>query len=137
MISGVLVIVALLVAPYVRPWLAQRSQLAQGRAEVQRLELEVARLQTERNRWDDPAYVEQQARRRLGLLKPGEVGYVPIEPTAPSRATDPRSAEAAVPPRHDAAWYGTLWQSVVGAGAPAPAAVPPATAPLGTGDGTP
>ncbi len=137
MISGVLVIVALLVAPYVRPWLAQRSQLAEGRAEVVRLELEVARLQTERNRWDDPAYVEQQARLRLGLLKPGEVGYVRIEPTAPSRAADPRSAEAAVPPRHGTAWYGTLWQSVVGAGTPAPAAAPPATAPAGTGGGTP
>jgi hypothetical protein len=100
---------------------------------VLQLEREVERLQTERNRWDDPAYVELEARRRLGLLKPGEVGYVRIDPAAPTRASDPRSAAAAVPPRHGTAWYGTLWQSVVGAGAPPPAPVPAATAPAGTG----
>ena len=43
MMSGVLVILALLIAPYVRPWLAQRSQLDQGRAEVQQLQQQVAR----------------------------------------------------------------------------------------------
>jgi hypothetical protein len=129
MLSGVLVILALLIAPYVRPWLAQRSQLAQGRAEVVRLEAEVARLEAERDRWDDPAYIRQQARLRLGMLRPGEIGYVRLDPAAPARPADPRTAAAAVPPRHDVAWYGTLWQSVVGAGAPPPAPAPAATAP--------
>ncbi len=131
MLSGVLVILALLIAPYVRPWLAQRSQLEQGRAEVQQLQEEVTRLQAERDRWDDPAYIRAQARARLGMLNPGEVGYVRLDPAAPTRATDPRSAAAAVPPKHDTAWYGTLWQSVVGAGAPPPQPVPAATAPAG------
>jgi hypothetical protein len=129
MLSGVLVILALLIAPYVRPWLAQRSQLAQGRTEVVQLQAEVARLQAERDRWENPAYIRAQARARLGLLNPGEVGYVRIDPSAPASAADPRSAAAAVPPRHGTAWYGTLWQSVVGAGATAPQATPAATAP--------
>ena len=129
MLSGVLVIVALLIAPYVRPWLAQRSQLEQGRAEVTRLQDAVSKLQAERDRWDDPAYIRQQARARLGMLNPGEVGYVRLDPPAPTRATDPRSAAAAVPPRHGTAWYGTLWESVQGAGATAPRPVPAATAP--------
>jgi cell division protein FtsL len=130
MLSGVLVILALLIAPYVRPWLAQRSQLAQGRVEVSRLEADVARLQAERDRWNDPAYIKQQARTRLGMLEPGQVGYVRLEPATPARPADPRTAAAAVPPKHDAAWYATLWQSVVGAGAAPPAATPPATASL-------
>ena len=129
MLSGVLVILALLIAPYVRPWLAQRSQLTQGRAEVVQLQTEVARLQAERNRWNDPAYIRAQARARLGMLEPGEVGYVRLDPAAPTHAADPRSAAAAVPPRHGTAWYGTLWQSVVGAGTPAPQPAPAATAP--------
>ena len=129
MLSGVLVILALLIAPYVRPWLAQRSQLAQGRTEVLQLQAEVARLQAERDRWDDPSYIRAQARSRLGLLNPGEVGYVRLDPSAPASATDPRSAAAAVPPRHGTAWYGTLWQSVVGAGETAPRPTPAATAP--------
>jgi cell division protein FtsB len=129
MLSGVLVILALLIAPYVRPWLAQRSQLAQGRADVVQLQDEVAQLQAERDRWNDPAYIREQARARLGMLNPGEIGYVHLDPAAPARATDPRSAAAAVPPRHGTAWYGTLWQSVVGAGATAPQPTPAATAP--------
>jgi cell division protein FtsL len=128
MLSGVLVILALLIAPYVRPWLAQRSQLAQGRTEVTQLEADVARLQAERNRWDDPGYVREQARARLGMLNPGEIGYVRLDPAAPARAADPRSAAAAVPPRHGTAWYGTLWQSVVGAGVTAPPPTPAPTA---------
>jgi hypothetical protein len=136
MMSGVLVILALLIAPYVRPWLAQRSQLAQGREEVARLQREVDGLTAERNRWDDPAYVKAQARARLHLVMPGEIGYVNLDPaTGRSRDADPRSAEAALPPRHDDAWYGALWQSVVGAGivptltpSPAPVSVPPGSA---------
>jgi Septum formation initiator len=133
MMSGVLVILALLIAPYVRPWLAQRSQLAQGREEVTRLQKEVDALTAERDRWDDPAYVKAQARARLHLVMPGEVGYVNLEPTPPAAGdSDPRSADAALPPRHDDAWYGALWQSVVGAGTP-PLPVPePAPVPVST-----
>jgi hypothetical protein len=129
MMSGVLVILALLIAPYVRPWLSQRSQLVQGREEVARLQQQVDALKAERDRWDDPAYVKAQARARLHLVIPGEVGYVNLEPTRPvAGSTDPRSADAALPPRHDGAWYGALWQSVVGAGAPR-SPVPAPTAP--------
>ena len=127
MMSGVLVILALLIAPYVRPWLAQRSQLAQGGQEVAQLQRQVEALQAERDRWNDPAYVKAQARARLHLVMPGEVGYVNLEPTRPAAGTDPRSAAAALPPRHDGAWYGALWQSVVGAGtrsSPTPARTP-------------
>jgi cell division protein FtsL len=132
MLSGVLVILALLIAPYVRPWLAQRSQLAQSRTEVVQLQADVARLQAERDRWGDPDYIRAQARARLGMLNPGEIGYVRLDPAAPARAADPRSAAAAVPPRHGTAWYGTLWQSVVGAGETVPAPTPAATAPAAT-----
>jgi cell division protein FtsB len=125
MMSGVLVILALLIAPYVRPWLAQRSQLQQGRVEVARLQDQVAALKAERDRWDDPAYVRAQARSRLRMVMPGEVAYVRLDPKrGAAPAQDPRSAAAAVPPRHPQAWYGTLWQSVVGAGSPGGAGTP-------------
>jgi len=128
--SGVLVVLALLIAPYVRPWLAQRSQLAQGRQEIARLRQEVDALTTERDRWDDPAYVKAQARARLRLVMPGEVGYVNLGGQAgPSADTDPRSAGVAVPPRHGEPWYGTVWQSVLGAAVPAPPPSVPAAEP--------
>ena len=57
---------------------------------------------------------------------PGEVGYVNLEPGRRATATtDPRSAAAALPPRSDGAWYGTLWQSVRTAGSPRPTAPTP------------
>jgi hypothetical protein len=127
MMSGVLVILALLIAPYVRPYLAQRSQLAEGRQELVRLQSEVDALRAERDRWNDPDYVKAQARSRLHMVLPGEVGYVNLQPSHGAAArTDPRSAAAAVPPRSGEAWYGTLWQSVRAAGTPStPEPAPP------------
>ena len=137
MMSGVLVILALLIAPYVRPYLAQRSQLADGRQELVRLQREVDALQAERDRWNDPAYVKAQARSRLHMVLPGEVGYVNLEPRSRAAAkADPRSAAAAVPPRTDEAWYGTLWQSVRSAGTPNPTAPPPSVPPSPAGVAT-
>src|SRR3954452_10731464 len=81
MMSGVLVILALLIAPYVRPYLAQRSQLADGRQELVRLQREVDELSAQRPRGNDPAYVKAQARARLHMVMPGEVGYVALEPS--------------------------------------------------------
>jgi hypothetical protein len=134
MMSGVLVILALLIAPYVRPYLAQRSQLEEGRQELVRLQREVDALRTERERWNDPAYVKAQARSRLHMVMPGEVGYVNLEPSRRAAArTDPRSAAAAVPPRSDEAWYGTLWQSVRTAGTPSTPAPGPSLPPTPVG----
>ena len=119
MVCGVLVILALLLAPYVRPWLAQRSQIAAGAEEVARLQREVDALQVERSRWDDPAYVKAQARERLWFVMPGEVGYVVLDDRRrPATRPDPRQAAVAVPANRDEAWYGTLWESVRIAGDP-------------------
>jgi hypothetical protein len=134
MMSGVLVILALLIAPYVRPYLAQRSQLADGKQELVRLQREVDALQAERDRWNNPEYVKAQARSRLHMVLPGEVGYVNLEPPShAATATDPRSAAAAVPPRSDQAWYGTLWQSVRTAGTPSTPAPAPSVPPTPAG----
>jgi len=134
MMSGVLVILALLIAPYVRPYLAQRSQLADGRQELVRLQREVDELSAQRARWNDPAYVKAQARARLHMVMPGEVGYVDLEPSRRAAArADPRSAAAAVPPRSGQAWYGTLWQSVRTAGTPSTPVPAPSVPPAPTG----
>jgi cell division protein FtsB len=133
MMSGVLVILALLIAPYVRPYLAQRSQLAQGREDLVRLQREVDALQAERDRWNDPDYVKAQARARLHMVLPGEVDYVRIDPKPGAGAKrDPRSAAAAVLQRSGQAWYGTFWQSVRTAGTPSPPAPGPSPLPSPT-----
>jgi cell division protein FtsB len=120
-IAGVLVILTLLIAPYLRPWLAQRSEIAAGAARVEALQREVDALTVQNQRWADTAFVKAQARQRLHFVMPGEVGYVVLDDSPkPAKATDPRLASAAVPRRSPSQpWYSTLWQSVKIAGDPA------------------
>lgn len=63
----------------------QQVYLAQLRAEVRALELELAATRARRveleeavRRLRDPATVELEARRRLGLARPGEIQYVTV-----------------------------------------------------------
>jgi hypothetical protein len=120
MVSGVLAVLALLLAPYVRPWVAQRSQLADGRREVAELQRQVDELTEERRRWNDPAYVRAQARDRLDFVMPGETNYVVLDDTArPPAAVDPRSVAAALPGSGDhRVWYSKVWDSITIAGDP-------------------
>jgi len=119
LISGVLVVLALLLAPYVRPWLAQRSAITAGAQEVARLQAEVDALQDERRRWDDPAFIRRQAGERLHMAMPGEIRYRRLAPPATRAPADPRAATAAVPSPTGLPWWKTVADSVVRAGDPA------------------
>jgi hypothetical protein len=122
-LGGTLAILALLVVPYVRPWISQRSQLTDGQAQVEQLRREVADLKAERARWNDPAYVKAQARQRLHYVLPGETGYVVLDDRQKvTRSVDPRQVAAAVPTEvpggSTSAWYAKVWQSIQIAGDP-------------------
>ena len=117
-VAGVLVVLTLLVAPYVHPWLDQQSEIAAGQDQVARLKQEVDQLTAARARWNDPAYVKAQARQRLRFVMPGDVGFVELDDVPkPSPAADPRQATSAVPDQNSGRpWYDTFWQSVRAAG---------------------
>jgi hypothetical protein len=120
MLSGVLVVLILMIAPYVRPWVSQRSQISEGNQRVRQLQRDVDALADESRRWQDPAYVRAQARERLHFVMPGETGYVVLDDSPATQAkADPRSADAAVPARvADEPWYARVWESVQIAGDP-------------------
>jgi len=73
---------------------------------------EVADLEREKKRWDDPAYVKAQARERLHFVMPGETQYVVVDPLpaeadgAQARGTGPTTAASP-----DEAWFARLWAS--------------------------
>lgn len=116
MVAALLMVVGMLLAPYLRAYVDQRGEIAALQAEVVDRERRVGELEEQRRRWDDPAYVTQQARERFGYVLPGEVGYVVLDPPEEIRAAeDPAAAAAAVADR-EGAWYGNLWESVVVAG---------------------
>ena len=108
-----LVLAALVVslALPVREYVRQRAEINALQAEREQRQDRVAALERTLERWEDPAYVQAQARSRLQFVMPGEVGYVVLgaeEAQAPAsdRVTRSRVSE------QQRAWYQRLWGSV-------------------------
>jgi len=77
---------------------------------------DVAELESQRDRWQDPAYITTQARERLYYVKPGEVVYLVDDDLPPELAPqeqDPVSDELRAA---DADWMAKLVRSVTEAG---------------------
>ncbi|WP_309127880.1 septum formation initiator family protein [Microbacterium sp.] len=62
--------------PTVGTYLDQRQRIAALQDAVQLTEDQIAELEHERVRWEDPAYITTQARERLYYVKPGEVVFL-------------------------------------------------------------
>lgn len=80
-----IVLFVVVLAPSLRILIEQQQQLAQLQADVVAQKQNVSNLTGERARWDDPSYVEAQARERLNFVQPGEYSYLIInDSTTPS-----------------------------------------------------
>jgi len=93
----------------VRQFVQQRAQLAALQAQVDAQQASVTALQAQRDRWQDPAYVEAQARARLHFVFPGETGYVVLSPSDVAKARHPELRQPVLPATP---WYDALWRSV-------------------------
>lgn len=116
----VLAILTVSYASSLRAYLTQREQLQDLNAEIESTREGIRALEREKRRWEDPAFVESQARERLDYVMPGEVSYVVIgedgEPLT-GGATLAEPVEGTAPEETDA-WWDTAWASVVAAGEP-------------------
>ena len=116
------VVCALVLAPPLRLYLQQQSDISQLRSEIVTREADVAALETEVGLWQEDAYVAAQARGRLNFVMPGETGFVvpDPEPSTDAAAPDPASAAGLEAARPDAppqgTWYDRLWSSVEAVG---------------------
>jgi cell division protein FtsB len=91
-----------------RQYVSQQDRIGRLEAKRQALAAENARLEAERKRLQDPAYVQQLAKRDYHVVAPGEEAWVvtgapPADPAAPAAATDP-----------DPPWYKRAWQRLTG-----------------------
>lgn len=126
---------AVILAPTVRAYVHQRGEISALQEHLAEQKRHVAVLQAETQRWKDPAYVEQQARERLKLVKPGERSYTVIDGTTSAVPAAPATGVATVPPdmQRSRPWYGEVWESIriadsgVAPAAPTPAPSAPAT----------
>ncbi|MCU1513132.1 MAG: hypothetical protein JWO10_222, partial [Microbacteriaceae bacterium] len=73
---GLIVLTVVVLAPSLRVLVEQRQQIAALQANVRDSKASVTGLKEQRARWDDPTYIEAQARARLSYVFPGEYSYV-------------------------------------------------------------
>src|SRR5437764_7538744 len=106
--------VALAVALPFKIWLAQRGEISSLQAQTHAQQQHVEALQRQEQQWQDPAYVERQARLRLHYVMPGEKAYIVLGRPKPKAAA--KSAAPAAP-AVTGPWYSRLWQTVQTAGA--------------------
>ncbi|WP_448071251.1 FtsB family cell division protein [Georgenia yuyongxinii] len=106
-------------APTLRFSVAQQEQLRQLNSRVSEAAERNADLETQLALWQDPQYVQAQARDRLGFVMPGETPYVVVDPEtvtgglseAEIEAEERKEARIAATP-----WYLHVWDSVQVAG---------------------
>lgn len=105
--------VALALALPFKVWVGQRGQIHSLQAQTHAQEQRLAQLKAQEQRWNDPAYVKQQARLRLHYAMPGEKTYVVLGNPGKHRTA---KAAKATQPALTGPWYSRLWESVEAAG---------------------
>ena len=118
----VVVVVALAISfgTSLRVYLTQQHDLAVAEQEIRERSTQIADLQSELDRWNDPDYIKAQARERLGWVMPGETGYRVVgEDGKPLGGGVVISSEQTLAAgEHDPVWWDRLWGSVQTADAP-------------------
>ncbi|WP_225755379.1 septum formation initiator family protein [Actinotalea sp. Marseille-Q4924] len=123
MVLGVVGLVAFtLLFPSVRAYLGQQAELDALEQDLVAAQQRQEDLRAELDRWEDPAYVEAQARSRLSYVMPGETPYRVIDPevvveTPVVEGTASAETGPALPVGGSGTpWYATIWDSVEVAG---------------------
>ena len=114
---GVLVLVTIAVP--LRNYFQGRSEIARLNESVAAKQIEKDRLLGEIEKYEDEAYIREQARRRLGLIEPGEIPFRVIDPGMEADSSVTTSADELAA---ELSWYEMLWDSI---------ATPPADDPGG------
>jgi len=121
---SILVMLAVTLLPTARSLVRQRGQIGALQEKVVAQDQNVGDLRKEQERWNDPAYVEQQARERLKFVKVGDRSYSVIDGTRQAPKVPTGAVVAAPSATSDSPWYGRLWTSVQLADQPAAGMAP-------------
>jgi hypothetical protein len=128
-----IVVMAVLVVSYassLKAYLQQRHDIDALKSQIAQREAAIGKLQDQKDRWNDPAYLEQQAREHFDYVMPGQTALIALgpdgQPIKPSgKLSDPSTIGA---PAKPTAWWSDVWSSDVLAGKPpTTTGTPPAT----------
>ncbi|MFZ2164738.1 MAG: septum formation initiator family protein [Propionibacteriaceae bacterium] len=120
---AVLVVLALAYANSLRIYLDQQRQLALTQQQINERTAEIANLNDEIARWQDPEYVKAQARDRFGWVMPGEIGYRVLGPDGKPIGTGVSIDSTRTLPTNEypTQWWNRMAGSIAAADAPTPA----------------
>ncbi|BDZ38953.1 septation ring formation regulator EzrA [Microbacterium suwonense] len=102
--------------PSIGTYLDQRQKIASLEQSVQLTKDQIADLERERARWDDPAYITTQARERLYYVRPGEVVYLVDNDLDPADIPPEQKAVSATIQERPSDWMPQLLRSLTAAG---------------------
>lgn len=108
LLGGILILLAIIVTPTLRGYLQQRSQIESLTQQVEQQHAQVKKLEATKKQWQDPKFIEQQARSELMFVKPGQTLTVYVDSKGHAHDAGP----AIAPPGARNPWYGQLWNSV-------------------------
>lgn len=117
-LGSIVAFLAVVSGSTVAAYVAQRSEIAALRTQVAEQQRRVAELHGTMTRWEDPAYVEQQARQRLKFVRPGERSYTVVDAAPPEVVDDVPVDIATAGTSH--AWYAAVSESITVADTPLP-----------------
>lgn len=113
---GLVVLAAFVLVPTIGTYVDQRQRIAALEAAVQLSREEVAELESQRDRWRDPAYITTQARERLYYVRPGEVVYLVDNDLPPELAPQEQGPVSEEVQQTRTDWMSQLVRSVTEAG---------------------
>ncbi len=107
-LAVVLIAVIVLLTPSVSRYVQQQAEVDALRADIALQEQERAVNESELARWDDPAFVKQQARERIFLVMPGETRYL----VKGGAGIEDSTGEGSAAEPADLPWADSLWDSI-------------------------
>ncbi|WP_138443266.1 septum formation initiator family protein [Sinomonas susongensis] len=108
----VLIAVTIMLAPTIRIFFSQRAEIHTIQADIAAKQTNQTNLKDEISRWQDPAYVQQQARDRINMVMPGETSYWVFGDVGTSSSSSATSPAASSSSPTDVPWTQSLLDAV-------------------------
>lgn len=107
-VLALVVLGVVVLAPSLTVMAEQQQQIVRLQAELDRVDQEVRTLEEQRERWNDRAYVEAQARSRLMFVYPGDITYLVIDDVEQEEGAGVEQTEQGARPN---SWMSSLFAS--------------------------
>jgi cell division protein FtsB len=111
-LGGVVVLLVVALAAPLHRYVAARGALSQAEQEQQDSRLALTDLQRQQAQWNDPSYIEQQARRRLQYAMPGDTVYLVVTPDTKTGLTPAGVPDRGATELPGQTWNQRMWESL-------------------------